>query len=185
MKTCTACEQAKPFSEFYPRYHKCKDCVRAKNALWKVLNADIVNAGNRRWRKLNPDKARAMSHRWVQSNRDKDNAKHKRFYWRNPEARREKTRLWAKLNPEKAALMTAKRKSATHKAAPKWLSAEDHELMQFLYKEAAGLSKDTGVKFHVDHIVPLRGKTVCGLHAPWNLQIIAAGKNLSKHNKLV
>lgn len=68
-------------------------------------------------------------------------------------------------------------------ATPSWLSvAQKYEIADF-YVQAALLEEKTGVKYHVDHIVPLQGKNVCGLHVPWNLQILTADSNLSKGNR--
>lgn len=54
-----------------------------------------------------------------------------------------------------------------------------------IYKQAREYKKSIGANVHVDHIVPLKGKTVCGLHVPWNLMITSAKYNNNKRNKLV
>ena len=65
---------------------------------------------------------------------------------------------------------------------PKWLSKEDKSLITAIYKEAKALRKG-GLNVHVDHIIPLLGNNVSGLHVPENLEIVSALDNLTKCNK--
>lgn len=70
------------------------------------------------------------------------------------------------------------------KATPKWLSDEHRYLIKAIHIKCKALSNATNVQHHVDHIVPLQGKLVCGLNVPWNLQILTATDNCKKSNKV-
>jgi 5-methylcytosine-specific restriction endonuclease McrA len=63
------------------------------------------------------------------------------------------------------------------------LTGCDVHKIRAIYKEAARLTERTGTPHQVDHIVPVKGDNVCGLHVPWNLQILTANQNRSKSNK--
>ena len=76
------------------------------------------------------------------------------------------------------------RAKGVRKAQPNWLT-EDHKFfIEEIYELRKLRTEATNVEHHVDHIVPLRGKDVCGLHVPWNLQVITATENLSKSNHI-
>lgn len=78
----------------------------------------------------------------------------------------------------------AKRRASKLKATPSWLSESQLLAIKCKYSLATMFTKCSEVPYAVDHIVPLRGKTVCGLHVPWNLQVITVEENLKKSNKL-
>lgn len=98
---------------------------------------------------------------------------------------------WRKKNPErtraKKAALQMKRKARKLNATPSWLTEKDYEDIQYQYTLANYFTWLSGgfVKHHVDHIVPLLGKNVCGLHVPWNLQVLMAHDNVRKSNKLI
>lgn len=69
------------------------------------------------------------------------------------------------------------RKSRVRVSQPSWV---DYKEIKKVYRLAREISKKTGIPHAVDHIVPIKGRTVCGLHVPWNLQIITAQENSEK-----
>jgi len=93
------------------------------------------------------------------------------------------TKLWQQRNKSKCAFYTSQRRALLLKATPSWLSEEHLNLILIEYDLAAWCTKVTQQKYEVDHIVPLQGKTVCGLHVPWNLQVLPKIDNIKKSNK--
>jgi 5-methylcytosine-specific restriction endonuclease McrA len=102
----------------------------------------------------------------------------------NKERLNAKSRKLARLNKAKIAFKAAKKRACKLQATPKWLTEEHKKQISEFYELAHELAwLNEGEVFHVDHIIPLKGTNVCGLHVPWNLQLLPAHKNLKKSNK--
>lgn len=108
-----------------------------------------------------PTKARAAVSRWLSNNRER---------------MREMVRNWDAANRPRKNEASAKRRAAVIRAMPAWA---DRKAILAIYHSA----KEQGM--HVDHILPLRGKLVCGLHVAENLQLLPGEVNRSKFNKFV
>lgn len=82
--------------------------------------------------------------------------------------------------PHLGAEKTARRRANERAATPHWLTSEQIEEIRLIYLEAA---TRPGGPWQVDHIIPIRGKNICGLHVPWNLRVILATENQKKGNR--
>ena len=91
---------------------------------------------------------------------------------------KERNLLWVRAD-------TKNRRRKHRQATPPWLTRAQKSEMRELYKIAITMTKTTGEKYVVDHIVPLRSELVCGLHVPWNLRVITQEENLKKSNQFV
>lgn len=76
----------------------------------------------------------------------------------------------------------ALRDRRNRQATPKWLTTEQRRQIVAIYEHMRDCRAITGEDYHVDHIIPLRGDNICGLHVPWNLQVLPAYVNMSKSN---
>ena len=115
--------------------------------------------------------------RWKAENREAVNANAKRWRDENPE----KTKAYVQAQAANRKANVIKRRLKMEKATPAWA---DVDKMQAFYDEAQRLTRETGIQYHVDHIIPLQGETVTGLHCEANLQVIPAVENIRKGNRL-
>jgi hypothetical protein len=98
---------------------------------------------------------------------------------------REYRNAWKANNKTQVRADTKARRRKHRDATPKWLSRKQKSEIRQLYQIAITMTQTTGEQYVVDHIVPLRGESVCGLHVPWNLRVITQDENLKKSNKHV
>lgn len=104
---------------------------------------------------------------------------------RPDEAKRQYRKTHKINNPDLYKELVSVRRRRFRDATPKWLSPEQKMEIRLKYRLAIEMSRTTGVRYAVDHVIPLQGDEVCGLHVPWNMEVITQDENLKKYNKLV
>jgi hypothetical protein len=143
---------------------------RHKDRLKMMLKPEMVQKKHERdaqYRKANKESCRTTILAWSANNPEKVKAY----------AKKTKTNNKGKINAH-----TVKRRLAKINRTPIWLTADDRWMIEQAYELAALRTKMFGFSWHVDHILPLQGKTVSGFHVPTNLQIIPATDNVRKAN---
>lgn len=159
-KTCRTCNQEKVLDEFY--------CRQKPNGPYYNLDCkSCFSNRNRDYRKSNSEQVKLVEKTYWLKNKDKNRAKSKKHY---------------ELNKSFYKAKSSERRATKRQATPSWLSKRHKKEIQDLFWLAQDLRSVTGEEYHVDHIVPLTNEIVCGLHVPWNLQILPSDINLSKSN---
>ena len=158
-------------------------------------NKEKIVLWGKQYYKANKEEKREYGKKYYQANKEKVALLHKQYYEANKEEIAAYKKQWAKDNheerityhkqwrednPEKIARLRIIRKIAIKQQCPDWA---DREAIRAIYLEAQRLTRITGEPHEVDHIIPLQGKYVRGLHIENNLQILTARDNAIKHNK--
>lgn len=105
------------------------------------------------------------------------------WYRRNAKKKRRQTSEWKRRNPDARCAMNAVYRARKRNQTIK-LTTEQNAAIREYYRRAKKLTKATGISHHVDHMVPLNHPLVCGLHVPWNMQILPDKLNVKKSNTL-
>ena len=165
-KVCTKCKEEKALSAFYKQtkakhgvMEQCKDCVKEARKLFYKNNKEKVLSRNRDYVLRNSQSVKKTKQKYATDNKD-----HLLTYKAD----------WKKNNASHVNVYNAGRRATTIKATPNWA---DKDAMFRIYEEARTNAQ------HVDHIIPLTSKLVCGLHCEANLQILSIDDNLTKGNR--
>lgn len=181
LKKCNKCAETKDTAQFYANKRMkdglntfCIVCHKADNVKRKAKNRSDATfkaqelAYKKQYRASTTQQRAAYMIEWRLRN-----AKHVQQYSKD----------YRNANKAKSVYLCQKRKIDLLHRTPAWLDVDDLWMIAEAYQLAELRTKITGVLHHVDHIIPLRGKKVSGLHVPSNLQVITSAENQRKTNK--
>lgn len=171
---CTECEAA------WKAHHAPIERARGAARTIREREAKAISDAARYY--ADPEKKREMGRASYQKRRDAALAYHSKYHAENREVISSRRKAWGRDNPDKVRASSVKYSATKANATPIWA---DIKAINKIYAECVAVERKTGIPHHVDHIVPLHGKTVCGLHVHWNLRVIPATENMKKHAKLL
>lgn len=159
-----------------------KECPAAKKIfahIHYIQNSETYKKNAEDWRKNNPEiyAERNKNYFLREDVKQKMRETTKRWVAANPERKRQMDVEFAEKNKALVTSYKAKRRATLRQAMPSWLTQDQILQIRAIYAEAKRLSDETGIPHDVDHIVPLAGKIVSGLHVPWNLRAIPKIEN--------
>lgn len=154
----------------------CVECLKVEWQEGNQKRAEYFRQYNQR------EEVKDKKNEWYLANRERVIAA---AATRPKEALRAYRNAWKENNITQIRADTKARRRKHRQATPKWLTRKQKSEIRQLYQIAITMTKTTGEQYVVDHIIPLRSESVCGLHVPWNLRVITREENLRKSNKLV
>lgn len=163
----------------------CIVCQRHRVVGWQARNSEKVGVwakvAQKRFLESKPERLKEIKKAYKDRNREKVRLSGQEYYEENKAAYAVYKKKRRKEMPWVYAAEQRLRYASKLNATPPWVNLDQ---IRDIYMRAALLTERSGVQYSVDHIYPLRGRNSCGLHVPWNLQIIPLVENCRKGNRL-
>lgn len=159
---------------------KCNKCYTVKPLLDFTKSKKSKDGFENRCKSCDATRLRL----YYEKKRDQLSEYGRKKYLENQQAERLRKKTYRAANPFVVAAQSSMYRISRARSVLPCLTKQDLDRIKTKYKEANWMTRHTGIKHHVDHIIPLKGKLVSGLHVPWNLRVITASHNLSKGNSL-
>lgn len=183
MKICPHCKNQLSFEHYAKSKSRkdgydifCRECNKIKRRARIDRNPELQKQKDREWKLKHPEFNDYLKN-YYQINRKNILAQMKRAYQNNPLPAKTRTKQWQLNNKGKVVSQSRMYQLSKIQRTPKWLTETDKENIDLIYTTGAELN------LQVDHVIPLRGKTVSGLHVPSNLQLLSPKENNEKKNK--
>lgn len=190
LPTCygSACAKHPELNGFRRVSGACVECAKKTLRANRAANPERTRAQKQKDRQKLMEKPifaarkRAQDVAYRAANKEQCRATIEAWSARNPEKVKAYAKKTKALNSGRIVAHTVKRRLAKIKRTPVWLTADDYWMIEQAYELAALRTKMFGFSWHVDHILPLQGKNVSGLHTPYNMQVIPGAENVRKSN---
>ena len=159
------------------------DKIRQQRAKFREENRDALAERQQLWRSENLAAAKESVRRYCRAHQEELTARARERRENDPDfaAYLEHYRKqYYKKHKHKFIAHNALREERIQQATPPWITPEQKREMELVYKRAAELTTLTGIRHDVDHVWPIKGKKSCGLHVPWNLQVLPWKENNRK-----
>lgn len=168
--------------ERYVKDYKCVTCRISNSSLWIERNKEKHTLYVKKCNAANKVAYAVVRKRKYERNKPKVLEQQKTYRLQNTERIKLRHKKYQSENKALGAAKTARYRAAQAQRTPAWLTGDDHWMIEQAYELAALRTKTFGFLWDVDHIIPLRGRRVSGLHVPENLQVLPASINRSKRN---
>jgi hypothetical protein len=187
-------EAKKRYNKEYQERRKAEGYVRPKRnrteyrKAYYESNKDKLKEDSNNYYHANKESLKPKRLKTAQEYRAKNKTtlleRARKYAKENKAAVKERMRTYRQNNKGKINARTRQYQLRKMQRTPVWLTEDQYWMLEEAYTLAVHRSDTTGVKWHVDHVIPLHGKTASGLHVPWNIQVITGVDNIRKSNLL-